>query len=285
MKPAPFHYHDPTSVEETLTLLKQLDETKLLAGGQSLMPMMNFRYLSPRHVVDLNRVAELTGIEHRDKALIVGAMTRQSTLLKCRQVRSQLSVMGEALAHVGHVQTRNRGTLGGSLCHLDPAAELPALMLALDAELEVASHQQPRRHIPIADWAHGYMTPNLNHDELLVSIRIPLPSLTPRFGFHELARRHGDFALAGAVVHLSECDEKIEDARIALFGVAPTPIRIFEAEQCLTGHALSCERIAEASRVALSVDAIDDVHASSQYRQRMASVVVRRALEQCRSQP
>ena len=197
MKPAPFSFHRPETVAEAIEVVSRLEDAKLLAGGQSLMPMMNFRYVTPANVVDLNRVPELAGITEDGEAVVIGAMTRQRDITESPLVAARCPLLAEALHHVGHVQTRNRGTIGGSLAHLDPAAELPGVLLAHDAVLEVEGPQGPRS-IAMSQWTFGYMTPALEAAELLVRIRIPAWPPAHGFAFSEVARRHGDFALAGA---------------------------------------------------------------------------------------
>jgi carbon-monoxide dehydrogenase medium subunit len=279
VKPAPFHYHRPATVDEVVDLLARLDDVKLLAGGQSLMPMMNFRYLTPAHVVDLNRVQALAGITIDGGELVIGAMTRQRDVMASPRVAAHCPLLPAALHHVGHLQTRNRGTLGGSLAHLDPAAELPGVLRALDAVLEVHGPGGVRE-IAMAHWPLAWMTPALEPDELLARVRIPLWPPGHGAGFHEIARRHGDFALAGAaaLVHLEA--GRVARVAVALIGVDDAPVRLAAAENLLLGHAPHPQRLRDAARAALEVAGIDDVHASADYRRRIAVVVARRALEQ-----
>jgi carbon-monoxide dehydrogenase medium subunit len=279
VKPAPFHYHRPATIDEAVGLLARLDDAKLLAGGQSLMPMMNFRYLTPEHVVDLNRVQGLAGIALEGEALIVGAMTRQRDVMASALVAAHCPLLGQALRHVGHLQTRNRGTLGGSLAHLDPAAELPGALLALDAVLEVHGPGGVRE-IAMADWPLAWMTPALEPDELLVRVRIPLWPRGHGAGFHEVARRHGDFALAGAAALVQLDGGVVTRCALALVGVDDAPVRLAAAEALLTGQPADRARVDEAARAAVEVPGVDDVHASAGYRRRIAAVVARRALEQ-----
>ena len=279
MKPPPFSYHRPQSLADALDMLAMLEDAKLLAGGQSLMPMMSFRYVMPANVIDLNRIAELAGIEERDGALVIGAMTRQRDLELSPVVRSRCPLLHEALRHVGHVQTRNRGTIGGSLSHLDPAAELPAVLCAQDAVLQVRS-RRGARDVPMADWAMGYMTPNLEPDELLASISIPLWPRGHGYAFTEFARRHGDFAMAGTAALLS-LDAQGTVARVALVatGVDTAPVRLDAAEAMLQGQAPDDALIAAAAETASAVPGLDDVHASKAYRRKLAVVMTRRALQ------
>jgi carbon-monoxide dehydrogenase medium subunit len=277
MKPAPFDYHRPHDVAGVLDCLARLDDAKLLAGGQSLMAMMNFRYLTPAHVIDLNRVDGLAGISVAGGRLRIGAMTRQRDLLDSAQVAARAPLMREALAHVGHLQTRNRGTLGGSLAQLDPAAELPGVLAALDAELEVHGAGGERR-VAMRDWPLAYMTPALEPDELLVAIHVEPWPARHGHGFHELARRHGDFAIAGAAALIALDGGVVARAAIALIGVDDGPLRLHDAEAALVGAAPTPQRLDDAARLALDIAGLDDVHASAAYRRKIARVMTRRAL-------
>ena len=278
MKPAPFGYHRPGTVDQAIDLLARLDDAKLLAGGQSLMPMMNFRYVTPAHVIDLGRVAELSGIDIDGDTLVIGAMTRQRAIKDSPEVAARCPLLTLALHHVGHLQTRNRGTLGGSLAHLDPAAELPGVLRALDAELVVRG-PDGERTVAMADWPLAWMTPSLEPGELLVQVRIACWPAGHGAGFHEIARRHGDFALAGAAALLHVEDGAVARCAVALIGVDDAPLRLAAAEAELTGHPPDPDRLRAAARCALDVPGIDDVHASAHYRRRIAAVVTRRALE------
>lgn len=285
MKAAPFEYHRPTDVQQALQLINETADAKLLAGGQSLMPMMNFRYVTPAHLIDLNRVPQLGGIALDGDALVIGAMTRQHELASSELVRTHCPLIAEALHFVGHVQTRNRGTLGGSLCHLDPAAELPGVMLALDAVLEIASVHGTRR-VPIAEWPQMYMAPDLAEDELLMAVRIPLPhapsGARTAHGFCEFARRQGDFALAGAAVALRLDGDEVRHAAIAVIGVDESAQRLGAAEAVLCAGSLNDDRIDQVSAMAMELPGMDDVHAKALYRRRIARVMVRRALTSAR---
>jgi len=282
MKPPPFAYHRPLSVADTLEMLATLDDPKLLAGGQSLMPMMNYRYVMPTNLIDLNRIADLAGIEESGDTLVIGAMTRQRDLELSPLVRLRSPLLHEALLNVGHVQTRNRGTIGGSLSHLDPAAELPAALRALDATLTVRS-RRGERIVAMADWSMGFMTPNLEPDELLTAIAIPLWPAGHGYGFAEFARRHGDFAMAGAAAMLSlDAAGQIDRVALAANGVDTGPVRLGAAEDILRGKAPDDATIAAAAETASSVPGLDDVHASKEYRRKLAVVMTRRALHQAR---
>jgi carbon-monoxide dehydrogenase medium subunit len=278
MKPPPFSYHRPQSVADALEMLATLDDAKLLAGGQSLIPMMNFRYVMPANVIDINRIADLTRIEEKSDALVIGAMARQRDLELSPVVRKRCPLLYEALRNVGHVQTRNRGTIGGSLAHLDPAAELPAALHALDATLQVES-KRGSRTVAMADWAMGFMTPNLEPDELLAAITIPHWPEGHGYGFAEFARRHGDFAMAGAAALMTlAADGTVARVALAVTGVDTGPLRLARAEDMLRGRKPDDAAIAAAAATASAVPGLDDVHASKEYRRKLAVVMSRRAL-------
>ena len=278
MKPAPFFYHRPETVAEAIDALSRLEDAKPLAGGQSLMPMMNFRYVTPANVVDLNRVPSLAGIAEDGDALTIGAMTRQREIKDSPLVAARCPLLAEALHHVGHVQTRNRGTIGGSLAHLDPAAELPGVLLAHDAVLEVRG-SAGARSVPMSQWTLGYMTPALEPDELLVRVRVPSWPPGHGFGFSEVARRHGDFAMAGAGVLVQMDGDSVRRCSIALVGVDDGPVRLESAEILLAGNLPTPDRLDAAAQTALDVPGIEDVHASAAYRRKIAVVVARRAFD------
>jgi len=277
MKPAPFTYHDPGTVDEAIALLGQLQDAKLLAGGQSLMPMLNMRFVVPDHVVDLNGVAGLAGITDAGDALEIGAMTRQRDLMRDAAVAAKAPIIPEALEFVGHFQTRNRGTIGGSLCHLDPAAEQPCLMAAYDAVLTVQG-PDGTREVPFAEWPLAYMIPSIGPDELLTKVRVPNWAAGHGYGFAEYARRHGDFAIVSAAALLEVSGGTISRAAIAIGGADVRPIRLVEAEAALIGQAANAETFKAAGEMARKIDAISDAYVSSAYRQRLAATMVERAL-------
>ena len=213
MKPPPFSYHDPQTVSEAVRLLGSLDNAKLLAGGQSLMPMLNFRFVLPDHVIDLNRVEGLSYIRESGDTLEIGAMTRQRELEFSNPARARWPIMHEALLQVGHRQTRNRGTIGGSLCHLDPAAELVTLATAYDATVTVVG-PNGQREIAFADFPAAYMAPSIELNELVTAVRFPRWSPNHSYAFIEFSRRHGDFAITSAAVLSRRALEKAH-ARLA----------------------------------------------------------------------
>jgi carbon-monoxide dehydrogenase medium subunit len=255
-----------------------LENAKILAGGQSLVAMMNFRYVIADHVVDLGGIAGLSDIGVRDGVLRIGAMTRQRALEFSEDVKQHCPILHEALLHVGHRQTRNRGTIGGSLAHADPAAELPALCLLHDAEIEIASRRGTRR-VPMHQFGLGFMTTALAPDEIATAIEWKLWPAGHGYGFQEFARRRGDFALAGAAALLDlGPDRTVRRAAIALFGVAAAPVRLDGAESGLSGKRLDTAAIAAAAKEARSIEPLEDIHAGADYRRHLAQVLTRRAL-------
>jgi carbon-monoxide dehydrogenase medium subunit len=279
MKPPPFTYHDPRTLGDALRLVGSLENAKLLAGGQSLAPMLNFRYVLPDHLVDLNRVAELSGVRIDGRRVTVGAMTRQRALEKDEALAKLCPIVREALAEVGHFQTRNRGTIGGSLAHLDPAAELPGVMALYDAQIELAS-ARGKRTVKATDWSLGYMTPNLEPDEILTSASWAAWEGKHGHAFVEFARRRGDFALVGVGCLLSlDASYVVRKAAIALVGIAYGPVRLAAAEQQLVGKALDDEALQAAAAAARKLEAKSDLYASGAYRQRLAGILVERALK------
>lgn len=278
MKAAPFEYHVPRELPRALELLAQLDDARILAGGQSLMPMLNLRVASPRHLIDLNRVAELSGIREEKDALVIGAMTRQRDIEFSDVVARRLPLFAEAVRSVGHRQTRNRGTFGGSLCHLDPSAELPLACMAMDAVLQVHS-RRGQREIAMRDFPAGFMTPALEADEILTAVAVR--PWTGRVGtaFLEYARRHGDFAVVSVAV-LIELDARarVSRAAVTLGGVAPAPLRMDAAERAIIGTRLDHASIATAAHACREVDAMSDAFFPGWYRQQVAHSLSQRAL-------
>ena len=285
MKPAKFDYHAPQTREEALELMAQYgDDARPLAGGQSLMPMLNLRLARPAVVVDLNRVAGMDGIGVAADAMTIGAMTRQRQLERSAEVRASFPLIAAAVPHIAHFQIRNRGTVGGSLAHSDPAAEIPALCLALNAEI-AADSRRGRRSIATADFALGLFATALAPDELLSEVRLPRLAAAGgsrwRWGFREVCRREGDFALAGAIALLRlDADNVCREARITMFGVGDGPARMPDAEASLLGRAVDAAARADAAAlVAAAVNPSSDIHASAQYRREVGGVMARRALE------
>jgi aerobic carbon-monoxide dehydrogenase medium subunit len=278
MKPAPFDYHAPHTLDEAVGLIASLENPKLLAGGQSLVAMMNFRYVIPDHIIDLNNVAGLAGITVADGKLRIGAMTRQRALEFSPDIAKHCPIMHAALAHVGHRQTRNRGTIGGSLAHADPSAELPTICAAHDAVVEIAGKGGTRR-VPFAEFGAGFMTTAVQLDEILTAVELPLWPAGHGFGFQEFARRRGDFAIVGAAALLElGADTAVKRASVTLCGVATAPVRMAAAEAALTGRPLDRASIAAAAATAATLEPISDIHAGADYRRHLAGVMIRRAL-------
>jgi aerobic carbon-monoxide dehydrogenase medium subunit len=279
MKPPPFAYHDPTTVEEATDLLGRLDNAIPLAGGQSLMPMLNFRVVMPDHLIDINRIEALSHIAIAGGLGRFGAMTRQRDLEFSAEVMRAFPIIPEALLHVGHRQTRNRGTFGGSLCHLDPSAELVNLVALHDGVLEAASRSGSRR-IKMADWVAGIMTHALEPGELLVAIALRAWPQGHGYAFEEFARRHGDFAIAavGCLINLA-ADGTIAEAALCVSGLGPAPVRVAKAERLLVGALPSHEAFRAAAVEAESLDAATDIYVSGAYRKHLARILTYRALE------
>jgi carbon-monoxide dehydrogenase medium subunit len=280
MKPPPFQYHDPRTIAEAVGLLGTLENAKLLAGGQSLMPMLNMRFVLPDHVIDLNRVEGLSYIKETGGVLEIGAMTRQYEVEFSEIVRTRCPLLHQAILQVGHRQTRNRGTVGGSLCHLDPAAELVSVAAALDATI-VVTNASGRREIKFADFPVAYMTPAIEQNEILTAVRFPLWKAGHGAAFVEFARRHGDFAIVSAAALLErDGGGIIARASITIGGIGSAPVRVKELEEAIVGKTASAELFRTACESCRKLDAIEDIHAPASYRQHLAVVLSRRALEQ-----
>jgi carbon-monoxide dehydrogenase medium subunit len=278
MKPPPFSYHDPRTVADTVSLLGSLENAKLLAGGQSLMPMLNMRYVLPDNIIDINRVDGLSYIREQNGALEIGAMTRQRDIEFSDAVRERCPLMHEAVRQIGHRQTRNRGTLGGSLCHLDPSAELVTLAAALDAKVSVAG-RNGSRSIDFAAFPVAYMTPAIELDEMVTGATFPCWPRGHGYAFVEFARRHGDFAIVSAAVLIEEdSNGKVTRASVTLGGMGPAPVRASEVERALIGETIEEKRLREICETLRKLDAIEDIHAPTSYRQQLATVLPRRAL-------
>ncbi len=277
MKAAPFSYHCPSSIDELCALVAKLENAKLLAGGQSLVPMLNMRYVMPDHVVDLNEISELAGIDDAGERIRIGAMTRQKTLMGSAPLAEHFPLLAEALALVGHFQTRNRGTIGGSLCHLDPSAELPCVAAAVDATMVVRGPAGERR-VAMADWSLAYMTPDLGPDDILIAVEFPKAAALDGQAYLEFARRHGDFAIVGVAALVSLEDGKIGRASLAVAGAGAKPLRLQDIEAALAGEAPTPETLAAAAADAAGIEAVDDAYVSAAYRRRLTRVLVERAL-------
>jgi len=279
MKLPEFEYEAPTTVAEALGLLAEhQDEASVLAGGQSLVPLLALRLARPAVLVDINGLHELSGVSRAAGRVTIGALTREYQAEESDDVAEALPLLAAALPLIGHEAIRSRGTIGGSLAHGDPAAELPAVAVALDAEFVVRS-QSGERVIPAADWFQGYLSTARNPDEILVEVRFPAAPAGTGAAFEEVARRHGDFAMVGLAASLTLADGAISDARLAFSGVADAPVRASEAEDLLAGQQPSAELFAEAARRATAdLEPPADLHGSSEYRKQVAGALVRRGL-------
>ena len=282
MKPPPFDYARAESVEEAVSLLARHEgDAKLLAGGQSLVPMLNFRLVHPSLLVDVNRIPGLAGIEEGDGVLRIGALARHRQLEASAAVAERFPVLRAAVRHVAHLAVRNRGTLGGSLAHADPAAELPMMALLLDATIEIAGPAGPPRRLAASEFFRSALATDLGEAEMLTRVELPFLPPGAGWGFEEVARRAGDFALAAAAATLTlGADGKVAQARLAVMGAHDTPLRIAAAETLLSGETLdrdAMEAAAQAAREA--VEPYDDLHASAGFRRHLVGVLARRALE------
>ena len=281
MKPAPFTYFSPTTLDETLALLAEHGEAgKIIAGGQSLVPTMNFRLAQPASLIDINHVGELFFLnELPDGGLQIGAMTRQRTLEQSPLVAERCPLLAATLPYVAHVQIRNRGTIGGSLAHADPAAELPAVMVALDATFVLRSLRGVRQ-VPAQEFYIGLFTTELAQDELLTEIRIP--ARPPRHGWAmtEIARRHGDYALVGAVATVTlDGAGRCAEVRLVYFSVGDGPLASPAAAALLTGNAPTPALIQQAADAAYNeIEPLGDIHATAAYRRHLVRVLGRRVL-------
>lgn len=278
MKPAPFGYHDPRTIEEALDLLARLENARLLAGGQSLVPMLNFRIARPSDLIDLNRVAGLDRLTESATGLSIGAMVRQRELEISAAVRRRCPLLVEALGSVGHRTTRNRGTMGGSLAHLDPSAELPVAALALDATLHLRS-ARGARVLPMALFPAGVMTPALEAGEMLTRIDLADWPHGHGFAFIEFGRRRDAFAIVTCAVLITiDAGNRIERASLALGGIGPVPVRLHEAERAVTGTRGAEADLERATACTAALDAFDDYQASAEHRRHLAGVMIRRGV-------
>jgi carbon-monoxide dehydrogenase medium subunit len=278
MKPAAFDYIAPRTLEGAVQALADSDgEARCLAGGQSLVPLMNLRLAQPSMLVDLSKLTELRAVRELDGSLAFGAMVTHRDLAESPLVADRLPLLAEAAGHIGHPAIRNRGTIGGSLAHADPVAELPCVALALDAEI-VAIGPDGVRTIAASDFFQGPFTTSLAADEVLVEVRFPLPARGHGWAFLELARRRGDLAVVAVAAQLEVRNGDVS-ARLGLAGVADRPVRPLDVEVEVTGRPLDADSFAAAASLLLSLDPPGDLHGSSQLRRRVAVALTRRALE------
>jgi len=279
VKPPRFEYHAPRSVDEAVDLLGRYGgDAKVLAGGQSLMPMLNFRLTRPAALIDVNRIAALAYVREDDGVVAFGAMTRQRTIEFSPEVARRLPLLREATRWVGHLPIRSRGTIGGSIAHADPSAEYPAVLTALEGEV-VAQGPRGRRTLQAAELFETYLTTRLAPDELLVEVRLPAMPAGAGHAFEEFARRHGDFAIVGIAAMVVRDGARCRTARLATAGAGPVPVRLRAAEEILERDGLGDAAIAAAAaRAAELVRPDSDVHASADYRRHLAGVLTARAL-------
>jgi len=279
VKPPAFEYVAAGSVEEAVSLLAEHQgDAKVIAGGQSLVPMLNFRLLAPAVLVDLNRIPGLDGVAEHEGGLRIGALTRHRVLETSEAVKARFPVLHDAMRFVAHLAIRNRGTIGGSLCHADPAAELPTIAVLLDAEIEAAG-SGGRRTIAARAFFESALATTLEEDEIVTEIRLPgLPARTG-WAFEEFARRSGDFGIAGVGATLSLEGGAVAEARIALLGVGQTPLRASAAEALLRGKARDDDLTAAAAEAAReAAEPEGDLHGSADYRRHLVGVLARRAI-------
>ncbi|OES45435.1 FAD binding domain-containing protein [Domibacillus iocasae] len=282
MKPPKFEYYKPATLEEALNLLEEAgDDGKIIAGGQSLVPIMNMRLASPKCLIDINGLEELSYIKNEDNTLKIGTLTRQSDVEQSEMVANVCGLLAEAITQIGHVQTRNRGTIGGSIVHADPSAELPLALLTLNGSVQITSKDEVRT-VAAEDFFITYLTTDIMPTEVLTEVTIPLMEEKSGYSFQEIARRHGDFALVAAACHMTVDDEGLITAvRLALGGVEAIPLLIGDAEDILTGEQLSDSLLAQvAESVEMESDPESDLHASSEYRTHLAKVLTKRVLTQ-----
>ena len=280
MKPPQFEYVRAASVEQAIAALAAGGgDAKLLAGGQSLVPMLNFRLLGPSVLIDINRIPGLDKVEERSGGgLRIGALTRHRTLETSALVKRHFPVLGEAMTHVAHLAIRNRGTIGGSLTHADPAAELPVMAMLLEAEIATASPSGGRT-IKAKDFFVAALTSAIRDDEMVVHVDLPALPARTGWAFEEYSRRTGDYALAAVAVLLTASAGKVAHARIAMMGIGDTPLRATVAEALLPGRACDEKAVSETvAAIRAAVEPNTDLHASADYRRHLVGVLARRAL-------
>jgi CO/xanthine dehydrogenase FAD-binding subunit len=280
MKLPPFDYACPTTLPEAIALLASHDDAKPIAGGQSLVPMLAFRLAQPTLLVDLRKLADLRGIRISDAGVTLGAMVRWRDIEDDERLESAHPLLKAAIAHVAHYQIRNRGTVGGSIAHADPAAEMPGIAITCDAEIAVVG-KSGAHVIQAADFFQGALTTALTPDEIIVEIRLPAWPAGRRWGFQEFARRRGDFAMAAAAVFYDQDERgKARNAHVGVIGVGDRPLRLTAVEDVLNGQSIDEATIAKAdAATSAAVDPQDDIHAGAAYRRSLVGTMVERALK------
>jgi len=280
MKLPPFDYACPTTLPEAIELLASHDDAKAIAGGQSLVPMLAFRLAQPSLLVDLRKLADLRGIRISDAGVTLGAMVRWRDIEDDERLETAHPLLKAAISHVAHYQIRNRGTVGGSIAHADPAAEMPGIAMTCDAEIAVVG-KSGAHVIQAADFFQGALTTALTTDEIIVEIRLPAWPAGRRWGFQEFARRRGDFAMAAAAVFYDQDERgKARNAHVGVIGVGDRPLRLTAVEDVLNGQSIDEATIAKAdAATSAAVDPQDDIHASAAYRRSLVGTMVERALK------
>jgi carbon-monoxide dehydrogenase medium subunit len=278
VKPAPFAYHKARSLDEAVALLGQHKDARLLAGGQSLIATLNMRLSAPSLLIDINGIASLDRIELKDGMVEIGALVRHAQAERSDVIAKHAPLLARALPHIAHPAIRNRGTLGGSVAFADPAAEMPACLLALDGAVE-ATGPKGKRTIQAQNFFKGLFETALAPQEMLTALRLPAAGKDTRVGFAELARRHGDYALVGLAACARADGAGLADLRLAYFGVGDTPVRARKAEAALSGGAIDDKRLA-AAVAALDLEPHDDVQATAQTKKHLAGVLLKRVVRQ-----
>jgi len=279
MKLPPLEYACPNSLSEAIALLASHDDAKAIAGGQSLMPMMAFRIATPTLLVDLRKLTELRGIKISAEGVRLGALVRWRDILDDERLATAHPMLRAAVTHVAHYQIRNRGTVGGSIAHADPAAEMPGIVVTCDAEITVVG-KSGQRKIAAVDFFVGALMTTLEPDEIITEIKLPAWPAGRRWGFQEFARRRGDFAMAAAALFYDQdTNGKASNAHVGIIGVGDLPLRLREVEAVINGHAIDEATMARAAEVtSATVNAQADIHASVAYRRSLAGTMVERAL-------
>jgi aerobic carbon-monoxide dehydrogenase medium subunit len=280
MKLPPFDYACPTTLPEAIELLASHDDAKAIAGGQSLVPMLAFRLAQPSLLVDLRKLADLRGIRISDAGVTLGAMVRWRDIEEDERLETAHPLLKAAISHVAHYQIRNRGTVGGSIAHADPAAEMPGIAMTCDAEIAVVG-KSGAHVIQAADFFQGALTTALTTDEIIVEVRLPAWPAGRRWGFQEFARRRGDFAMAAAAVFYDQDERgKARNAHVGVIGVGDRPLRLTAVEDLLNGESIDEATIAKAdAATSAAVEPQDDIHASAAYRRSLVGTMVERALK------
>lgn len=280
MKPPKFDYYKPATLEEAFNLLEEAgDDGKIIAGGQSLVPIMNMRLASPKCLIDINGLTELDYIKNEDNTLKIGTLTRQSAVENSEMVADVCGLLTEAITQIGHIQTRNRGTIGGSIAHADPSAELPLALLTLNGSVQITSKDEVRT-VAAEDFFITYLTTDIMPNEILTEVTVPLMEEKSGYSFQEIARRHGDFALVAAACYMTVDEEDcITSIRLALGGVEAIPLLIADAEDVLVGEKLSDSLLDQVAEIVeTESDPESDLQASDTYRIHLAKVLTKRAV-------